>query len=198
MRILSKLIFVVLLPFLFTACQSYKKVPYLQDTEVINQTEQKEKLYDAKIMPKDLLTIVVSCTSPELAVRGEKRNVSICGRLENDWLLWLSKRYDEVGESDLEKRNVYIALHWAYILASFERRSNGLLYIEGRIGEISGLFTGYSPWTFPDQLSYTKIVKRIGLCKWSGGMPDALPFFILSKLFHIDNIWYICSQINAI
>lgn len=84
MRILSKLIFVVLLPFLFTACQSYKKVPYLQDTEVINQTEQKEKLYDAKIMPKDLLTIVVSCTSPELAVRGEKRNVSICGRLEND------------------------------------------------------------------------------------------------------------------
>lgn len=42
MRILSKLIFVVLLPFLFTACQSYKKVPYLQDTEVINQTEQKE------------------------------------------------------------------------------------------------------------------------------------------------------------
>ena len=67
MRILSKLTFVVLLPFLFTACQSYKKVPYLQDTEVINQTEQKEKLYDAKIMPKDLLTIVVSCTSPELA-----------------------------------------------------------------------------------------------------------------------------------
>ena len=27
-----------------------------------------ENLYDAKIMPKDLLTIVVSCTSPELAV----------------------------------------------------------------------------------------------------------------------------------
>lgn len=24
-------------------------------------------MYDAKIMPKDLLTIVVSCTSPELA-----------------------------------------------------------------------------------------------------------------------------------
>lgn len=67
MRILNKLIFVVLLPFLFTACQSYKKVPYLQDTEVVNQIEQKENLYDAKIMPKDLLTIVVSCTSPELA-----------------------------------------------------------------------------------------------------------------------------------
>lgn len=131
-------------------------------------------------------------------LRGEKRNVSICGRPENDWLLWLSKRYDEVGESDLEKRNVYIALHWAYILASFERRSNEMLYIEGGIGEISGLFIGYSPWTFPDQLSYTKIVKRIGLCKWSGGVPDALPFFILSKLFHIDDIWYICNEINTV
>ena len=84
-------------------------------------------------------------------IRGEKRNVSICGRPENDWLFWLSKRYDEVGESDLEKRNVYIALHWAYILASFERRSNEMLYIEGGIGEISGLFIGYSPWTFPDR-----------------------------------------------
>ncbi|MRZ27080.1 polysaccharide biosynthesis/export family protein, partial [Parabacteroides distasonis] len=49
------------------ACQSYKKVPYLQDVEAVNQATQQETLYDAKIMPKDLLTIVVSCTSPELA-----------------------------------------------------------------------------------------------------------------------------------
>ena len=54
--------------FLFASCQSYKKVPYLQDVEVVEQTTQQKKLYDAKIMPKDLLTIVVSCTSPELAV----------------------------------------------------------------------------------------------------------------------------------
>ena len=54
--------------FLFASCQSYKKVPYLQDVEVVEQTTQQENLYDAKIMPKDLLTIVVSCTSPELAV----------------------------------------------------------------------------------------------------------------------------------
>ena len=33
----------------------------------VNQATQQETLYDAKIMPKDLLTIVVSCTSPELA-----------------------------------------------------------------------------------------------------------------------------------
>lgn len=54
--------------FLFTSCQSYKKVPYLQDPEIVEQAIQQEKLYDARIMPKDLLTIVVSCTSPELAV----------------------------------------------------------------------------------------------------------------------------------
>lgn len=54
--------------FLFASCQSYKKVPYLQDTEAVERTVQQEKLYDAKIMPKDLLTIVVSCTNPELAV----------------------------------------------------------------------------------------------------------------------------------
>ena len=53
---------------LFASCQSYKKVPYLQDAKVVEQTAQQENLYDAKIMPKDLLTIVVSCTSPELAV----------------------------------------------------------------------------------------------------------------------------------
>ena len=62
-----KLIFVLLLSFLLAACQSYKKVPYLQDVEAVNQATQQETLYDAKIMPKDLLTIVVSCTSPELA-----------------------------------------------------------------------------------------------------------------------------------
>lgn len=58
----------LLLPFLLVACQSYKKVPYLQDVEVVGQSTQQVNLYDAKIMPKDLLTIVVSCTSPELAV----------------------------------------------------------------------------------------------------------------------------------
>lgn len=53
---------------LFASCQSYKKVPYLQDAEIVEQTVQQENLYDARIMPKDLLTIAVSCTSPELAV----------------------------------------------------------------------------------------------------------------------------------
>ena len=65
---LKRNLWLLLLPFLLTACQSYKKVPYFQNVEVVNEAEQQEKLYDAKIMPKDLLTIVVSCTNPELAI----------------------------------------------------------------------------------------------------------------------------------
>lgn len=54
--------------FLFVSCQSYKKVPYLQNVEVVENAVQQGNLYDAKIMPKDLLNIVVSCTNPELAM----------------------------------------------------------------------------------------------------------------------------------
>ena len=67
-RLNERNLWLLLLPFLLTACQSYKKVPYFQNVEVVNEAEQQEKLYDAKIMPKDLLTIVVSCTNPELAI----------------------------------------------------------------------------------------------------------------------------------
>ena len=64
---MKQLGYYVLAAFLLTACQSYKKVPYLQDAEVVLYNTRDAELYDAKIMPKDLLTIVVSCTSPELA-----------------------------------------------------------------------------------------------------------------------------------
>ena len=67
-RLNKRNLWLLLLPLLLAACQSYKKVPYFQNVEVVNEAEQQEKLYDAKIMPKDLLTIVVSCTNPELAI----------------------------------------------------------------------------------------------------------------------------------
>ena len=60
-RLNKRNLWLLLLPFLLAGCQSYKKVPYFQNVEVVNEVEQQEKLYDAKIMPKDLLTIVVSC-----------------------------------------------------------------------------------------------------------------------------------------
>ena len=67
MKRMKQLGYCILAAWLLTACQSYKKVPYLQDAEVVLYSTQDTQLYDAKIMPKDLLTIVVSCTSPELA-----------------------------------------------------------------------------------------------------------------------------------
>ena len=63
----KKSIAILMAAITLASCQSYKKVPYLQDAEVVLYSTQDAQLYDAKIMPKDLLTIVVSCTSPELA-----------------------------------------------------------------------------------------------------------------------------------
>lgn len=45
-------------------CTSYKNVPYMQDPETVNNYGTEIKLYDAKIMPKDLLTITVSTSDP--------------------------------------------------------------------------------------------------------------------------------------
>lgn len=52
-----------LLPLVLTGCSSYQKSLYLQNDTVINQSTQGQ-LYDFRIMPKDLLTIVVSTTDP--------------------------------------------------------------------------------------------------------------------------------------
>ena len=49
------------------SCTSYKNVPYLQNAEEIMAAQAKLPLYDAKIMPKDLLTVTVNTTDPEAA-----------------------------------------------------------------------------------------------------------------------------------
>ena len=51
---------------ILASCSSYKQVPYLQDVDIVN-TAEALPLYDAKIMPKDLLTITVNTTDPEAA-----------------------------------------------------------------------------------------------------------------------------------
>lgn len=66
MTLFKRIVILSLLPLLLVGCQSYKKVPYLQDIDRLSQTAT-PALYDARIMPKDLLTIVVSCLNPELA-----------------------------------------------------------------------------------------------------------------------------------
>jgi len=61
----AKLLLGVLL--LLTGCTSYQKIPYLQDFETVNGTEEVTAMYDAHIRPKDLLTITVNTTDPEAA-----------------------------------------------------------------------------------------------------------------------------------
>ena len=50
---------------LFSGCGSYKQVPYLQELEALEISDTLPPMYDAKIMPKDLLTITVNTTDPE-------------------------------------------------------------------------------------------------------------------------------------
>ena len=50
-----------------SGCSSYKKVPYMQDPETVNTYGKEIPLYDAKIMPKDLLSITVNTTDPQAA-----------------------------------------------------------------------------------------------------------------------------------
>ncbi|MBR6629078.1 MAG: polysaccharide biosynthesis/export family protein [Bacteroidaceae bacterium] len=52
---------------LTASCTSYKQVPYLQNSKMLDTTIVLE-LYDAKIQPKDLLTITVSSEDVEAAI----------------------------------------------------------------------------------------------------------------------------------
>lgn len=49
------------------SCTSYQKIPYLQNIEAVNDTQEILPMYDAHIRPKDLLTITVNTTDPEAA-----------------------------------------------------------------------------------------------------------------------------------
>ena len=48
------------------SCTSYKKVPYLQNSATLD-TSVVSELYDARIQPKDMLTITVNSERPEVA-----------------------------------------------------------------------------------------------------------------------------------
>lgn len=52
---------------LSTSCGSSRQVSYLQNEERLNLENQQPYLYDARIFPKDLLTITVSCSEPQLS-----------------------------------------------------------------------------------------------------------------------------------
>lgn len=73
----KKSIAILMAAFTLASCQSYKRVPYLQSYEsltdksykeiVINEVNQQDTLYDARIQPKDLLSITVNTTDPQAA-----------------------------------------------------------------------------------------------------------------------------------
>lgn len=52
---------------LLSGCASYKEVPYMQDIETVNTYGKVIPMYDATIMPKDLLSITVNTTDPKAA-----------------------------------------------------------------------------------------------------------------------------------
>ena len=55
----------ILLVALVTSCSAPKNVAYLQNSDYVDLSS--EYLYDAKIMPKDILTITVNTVSSDLA-----------------------------------------------------------------------------------------------------------------------------------
>ena len=63
-----KLLFgLLVVTLILTGCGSSKNVAYFQNSDTVN-LEASRMLYDARIMPKDMLTITVSTTDPEAAV----------------------------------------------------------------------------------------------------------------------------------
>ena len=73
----KKSITILMVAFTLASCQSYKRVPYWQSYEsltdkgykeiVINEVNQQDTLYDARIQPKDLLSITVNTSDPQAA-----------------------------------------------------------------------------------------------------------------------------------
>ena len=73
----KKSITILMVAFTLASCQSYKRVPYVQSYEsltdmgykeiVINEVNQQDTLYDARIQPKDLLSITVNTSDPQAA-----------------------------------------------------------------------------------------------------------------------------------
>ena len=59
---IRKFLLVLAIPLALAGCTSYKSVPYMQNPEVVNSGSNSLPLYDAEIMPKDLLSISGCCS----------------------------------------------------------------------------------------------------------------------------------------
>lgn len=63
----KKLFLLIGFSILLASCTTYKSVPYLQNSEIVNNNNKKMPLYDAQIMPKDLLSVTVNASDPQTA-----------------------------------------------------------------------------------------------------------------------------------
>lgn len=67
MKIRLNIVLIILASVAFTSCQSYKTIPYLQGLDSLDLAKVQAQPHDARVMPQDLVSIVVSCSNPELA-----------------------------------------------------------------------------------------------------------------------------------
>lgn len=67
MKIIRRLFYSLTVAVLLASCGSQKDVPYFQNSESVDLTKS-QYLYDARIMPKDQLTITVSTMDEQAAV----------------------------------------------------------------------------------------------------------------------------------
>lgn len=51
-----------------SGCSSHKRVAYLQDSAIFEAAHNQMGAFDARIMPKDLISVIVSTSNPEAAV----------------------------------------------------------------------------------------------------------------------------------
>lgn len=61
------LLYAIAAMLLLTGCKSYKTVPYVINSDDLENELKAMPLYDAKIMPKDLLTITVNAEDPKVS-----------------------------------------------------------------------------------------------------------------------------------
>ena len=64
----KKNLFLILCPLLFIGCTSYKQAVYLRGDDAAAILEQKNTLYEYRVMPKDELTITISTSDPAASV----------------------------------------------------------------------------------------------------------------------------------
>lgn len=59
------LLFCIALIVILTGCGTYKTIPYMLNSESLSSASSQDALFDARIMPKDIISITVSTTDPE-------------------------------------------------------------------------------------------------------------------------------------